>query len=502
MMRGGSCSRRLLLLCSLVSIGCSKASHVAELFNIEKSVDRDYADAVETWSPAAVGARFAMGDGLRTGPQASAKLELLSGGRVLMKSDTILRFMRQLGASRPAGELEVLSGELTVETDARDVGVGTARGVVRVSPHSSLRVRADSDKVRFDVLVGRVEYARDGTPQQTLAGSGFDLELLTPSVEPTPPPATPDAALVAQPAAPTEPAEERGSSRDGPLLRDLEFQESPQSVSFSMPIGETATVHDPTPPSDVRVTDTRCPALAVLEFDRGNGRFDAVRVRGSSQLRARLPVGSYRYRVRCVRNGRVELSPVGGGRLSVVRDAATRPLPVSAARITADADGRRYTVSYQNRLPIITLRWPEAPSAAEYTLQVQPEHDEAFTLRSKQPSVTLPAGRLGEGLHRFMFESGRAHSEQGLLGVSFDYRARTAYLTSPAEKQAQQGSAHLTGGSMSGSSVSVRGVPLKLDSQGRFATDVPVPDTGEALVVRVQHPSTGIHYYVRHIAGE
>ncbi|HKP55953.1 MAG TPA: hypothetical protein VJV78_04510 [Polyangiales bacterium] len=491
----------LALLWTLASIGCSKESHVAELMSIDKLVDRDFARAVNTWSPAAVGARFEMGDGLRTGPQASAKLALRSGGRVLMKSDTVLRFLSKLGTIQPAGLFEIVSGELTVETETHDVGIGTSRGVVRVSPNSALRVRAEPSKIRFDVLVGRVEYAHEGAPQQAAAGGGFEIELLKASVEPAavvaanpePAPAAPDAAVV-------EPAAERGSAKDGPLLRDLEFRDSPPSVTFSLPAGETATIHDPAPPTDVAVVETRCPGVAVLEFDRGNGRFDAQRVRGSSQLQVRLPAGNYRYRVRCVRNGRVELASAGSGRLNVTRDAATRPLPASSARITADADGRRYTVSYQNRLPIITLRWPEAPKANEYTLKVEPERAEAFSLSSKQPSVTLPAGRLGDGVHRFEFESGRARSEQGLLSVSFDYRARTAYLTSPADNQPpQEGSTRLAGGSMVGSSVSVSGTPLKLDSQGRFSADIPAPAAGQGLAVRVQHPSAGIHYYVRHV---
>jgi hypothetical protein len=248
--------------------------------------------------------------------------------------------------------------------------------------------------------------------------------------------------------------------------------------------------------------DTHCPGVSVLELDRGDGQFDAVRVRGNAELRARVPIGAFRYRVRCLREGRLELPPIRSGRLSVTRDTATRPLPVSAVRITADADGRRYTVSYQNRLPIVTLRWPGAPRAAEYTLRVQPEHAAEFTIRARQPSVTLSGGRLADGLHHFGFEAGSARSAEGTLNVVFDFRARTAYLTSPAEGQplaADRGDAHFAGGSVVGSSVSVQGVVLTLDGQGRFATNVAIPAGADGLAVRVQHPSTGIHYYVRHL---
>jgi hypothetical protein len=170
--------------------------------------------------------------------------------------------------------------------------------------------------------------------------------------------------------------------------------------------------------------------------------------------------------------------------------------------ITADADGRRYTVSYQNRLPIITLRWPDAPHATRYTLRAWPDRSAPFSVQAKQPSVTLPAGQLGEGLHRFAFEANGVRSEQGSLSVSFDYRARTAYLTSPIEGQravASSGGVRFEGGTLLGSRVTVQGVPLKLDSQGRFAGEVALPVGSSSTLVRVLHPSTGVHYYVRHL---
>jgi hypothetical protein len=114
--------------------------------------------------------------------------------------------------------------------------------------------------------------------------------------------------------------------------------------------------------------------------------------------------------------------------------------------------------------------------------------------------VTLPAGRLGEGLHSFSFEGGGRHSDQGLLRVAFDYKARTAYLTSPVEGQHKEGGkARVAGGSIIGSNVQVQGMAVPVDSQGRFSSDVLLPETASAVAVRVQHPSSGIHYYVRHL---
>jgi hypothetical protein len=250
------------------------------------------------------------------------------------------------------------------------------------------------------------------------------------------------------------------------------------------------------------MTFTDCPELGVLELDRGNGRFDALRVKGSGEVRARVPRGSFRYRLRCARAGHLQVAPVSTGRLTVKVDAATRPLPLAPATITADADGRRYNVSYQNRLPMITLRWPDAPHANAYRLFVRPDTGAQLSVDSSRTSITLQSGRVGEGLHQFWFETSdkKSRSEQGQLQVSFDYTARTAYLTSPVDGEgAQHGRARFAGGTLIGSSVQVQGVPAKLDAQGRFAANVELPEGAAGASVRVQHPSTGIHYYIRHL---
>ena len=479
--------------------GCRDGS-IAELASLEQHVERDFARAVGSWSGADVGARFAMGDGLRTGPRATARLTLSRGGKLLVKSDTTLRFLRSLPEEPNAQSIEVSTGELTVETGEIDLGVRTPRGVVKLAAQSVVKVRAQPDKVRFDVEVGRAEYASPTASQRARAGGGFELDVLPVAVErpATPQPSAAGDATGAPVPSPLLPAPEE----TGPLLKELQFQDAPAQVSVALAAGESATIHDPSPPTDLRLTSARCPGQAALELDLGNGRFDALRVRGSGELRARVPAGNYRYRVRCIRAGRLDGTAVSSGRLSVIRDAAVRPLPRKPVSITADADGRNYTVSFQNRLPTITLRWPEAPKASIYTLRVLPEREPPFEVRAKQPSITLAAGRLGEGQHRFEFSCEGARSEQGSIGVTFDYRARTAYLTSPVDGQARTSasSARFAGGTLIGSTVSIQGSAVKLDAQGRFAAEVPLPSEGAGLALRVMHPSTGIHYYVRHLA--
>ena len=490
----------VIVTCATLIAGCGKRAFSAELLEKELHVERDFAQAQNAWTAASSGDRLQMGDGLRTGGGAHALLGLPGGGKLLVKSDTIVRFAQSLEQGVPGEQLEVLQGELTIETGSIELGVRTARGLVRLERQSSISVQADPKKTRFDVRVGRVDYSVDGARKTAAAGSRFDLDVLAASVErPLPPPAsaansgqplTPDASNAAQATrAPTNPEPEET------------WAEPPPGALVTFNAGEAVTIHDPAPPSDVRVLFRACAqGSAVLELDRGSRRDLALRVRSTEdgQLRARVPRGSFRYRVSCAGN------PAGSqsGQVSVLADAATRPLPLVPVSITADADGRRYNVSYQTRLPTVTLRWPYAPHADTYRLFVQPAAAEPFQVDARQASVTLPPGRLGEGLHRFWFETpGRKRSEAGVLQVSFDYTARTAYLTSPRDGEARQnGQARFAGGTLLGSTVHVQGAAQKLDAHGRFSANVDMATDVDGASVRVAHPSTGIHYYVRHLA--
>jgi hypothetical protein len=496
----------LHLPCWVSCSSCRDTAFVAELVELERRVDRDFGRAPETWSPAKKGDRFELGDGVRTGAMALATLALPRRARLLVKSDTVVRFKRSLDDSSPHDQIEMSKGEVTIETGALDLGVSTSRGVVKLATESRVRMRAESQKTRFDVVVGRVEYSLDGAAHTVAAGNGFDLEVLRASVEKDPAPFAATAPPEPRPtsleenakAPPDEPAVEGGS---GKRLSDFSFPEPPPAAILTIPAGESATIHDPAPPTDVRITFSGCSELGVLELDRGNGKFDGPRARGDGEALASIPKGTYRYRLRCVHGGRVQNPAVRTGKLIVVPDAATRPLPNAPATITADADGRRYTISYQNRLPIITLRWPDAPRVNAFQLFVKPEQGAQFSVDSNKSSVTLAPGRVGEGVHQFWFETRDGkRSERGNLHVSFDFTARTAYLTSPVEgESAQGGTARFAGGVLIGSTVQAGGTALKLDGQGRFSTNVEVPAAGGGAYVRVQHRSTGIHYYLRHL---
>ena len=486
----------LFVTCAHACTSCDQQSFIAELVAQENKVERDFAKTQNQWNTAKAGERFKLGDGLRTGTAGQATLKLGQNGRLLVKGDTIVRFAQTHDvddANEPKPEFDVLQGELTIESGERQLGVHTSRGLVTVSKETTVRIRAEQDTTHFDVDVGLVEYMHNGAKQVAQAGGSFDVDVLEVSVEAQAAQATPAKPLTA--VAEDDSPEAKTNARP---TENYVFKESPVRAFFSVAAGETATVHDPAPPSDVAVAFGGCDDEMVLEIDQpGGGR---VRYRGRGEARAPLTRGNQRYRVRCLQDER--LGPVvRSGQLRVSVDAATRPLPLTPVTITADADGRRYTVSYQNLQPIITLRWPYAPKATKYHLVVQSAQGQQLSEDSAQAVITLQPGRLGEGLHRFWFEAaGGKRSETGSLQVSFDYAARTAYLTSPRDGEALKDNAtRLSGGTLLGSQVQVQGVALKTDAHGRFATTLAVPAEQSGAVVRVQHPSAGIHYYVRHL---
>jgi hypothetical protein len=151
-------------------------------------------------------------------------------------------------------------------------------------------------------------------------------------------------------------------------------------------------------------------------------------------------------------------------------------------------------------LPVVRLTWPNAPAATRYQLTLR-RKDRTFNYELKKPSHELRSGELGEGDYDFRFTSDAGSaSASGSLRIVFDNTARSAYLSSPAEGSSVEGSQILVAGAaLLRSEVSVDGVPVPLDAQGRFRVTVPKDPTHGTVTVRVSHPITGVHYYLRRL---
>lgn len=488
----------LLALAGACGDGCHGCddTHVAELVATHDIVDRDRAKTVEQWQRAVKGDRFHVGDAVRTGSRASAVLRLVPEGELRVKSGTVVRFQ-----DTPPGnpeQVRVEAGEIEIESAGVELDVRTLAGMARITRGSRVAVRHAEGQVRFDVALGRVQVEREDGVRSATTGEGFSVDVGPLAIEPTPPPSPPPAPLASPDAgivtiAETVPLEDLGEG----------FGVSPARAHLAIPGGESATVHDARPPTHVAIGFEGCTQGGIVEVGRGTGAYRHFRARGQGSAVVPLAAGTYRYRVRCVQGTRVEARAKHEGRLQMLRDAGVRRLPRTPPSVEIDADGRRYTVRYQNLLPKITLRWPGASDAVAYEIEVRSPNGGLRRESAPHANHVLRSGDLPEGDHRFRFLAGDGmRSPESTLRIAFDNTARTAYVSDPPEDSATPGAvARVAGAALRGSRVSAHGVELPLSDQGRFVADVPVPTATDALAIRVQHAATGVHYYLRHLAG-
>jgi len=487
----GRRARGLWLACLAVVVSCDAcgADDLAELRAIVGPVQRDYAASQGTWQNASAGSVFGVGDGLRTGTGARAELQLVPDGRLRVEADTVVRFSDvapDTAGGERQGTFDVETGSIELESGATELLIEAPAGLARVSKNSRVRVRGNSKTgVGLEVAVGRAQVERGS--EIISAGSGETLALSVGRVE----------VEREQPAAEPQPTPIAPAQEQPPQALPLEMgvEASLDSYELEVPAGETATIHDPHPPIAVGFKTDACEKGVELELRdlRGGGR----RIRAASVPAARLAAGSFRYSVRCV--GDASGSTRGNGLLRVVRDAGGRSLPRTAPKITLDADGRRYNLRYQNLLPELRLRWPRAPEASSYRLELVAEGGAVLREEASKPEVRLRSGRVREGEYRFSISAGGGvRSPETTLRVTFDDTARTAQLTEPKDLVFLPSSqVRVAGAALASSTVRVGNVALALGADGRFADTVQAPAPGRALAVRVQHPIAGVHYYVR-----
>lgn len=470
-----------MLFAWLLACGGSCGSdYIAELETLNGDVRRDESKAQGTWIGATAGDRLSMGDGLRTGSKSVARLKLFPEGTALVEPNTVMRFLAQApGQGRDRITLE--EGAVELEAQSLDLEVHTARAVARLEKGTRVRVRAGeggASDVRFDVLVGRVTVEHDGATTDLVEGGELELTGEAP----------PDPEKTAKPGVPNRQGDD--SPGDGTSAPEVIVRSD-----FALKGLENATIHVATLPLDVRVSlepcgDGSAPSLDVMG---PAGRNVLMPSRGNEHVIVRFGAGAYRLKLRCgKKNIRSE------GTLKVQRDPATMELPKTTPNVEVDADGRRYTVRYQNVLPVVSLSWSEAPPAAKYTLVVTKGSRE-LRYDLTQPKRELRSGELSEGEYQFSFAaSDGSRSASGGLRIIFDNTARSAYLSSPTEGAPRPAeSIPVAGTALLRSEVSVEGVPVALDAQGRFRASIPSDTTRGTLAVRVSHPVTGVHYYLR-----
>jgi hypothetical protein len=386
-----------------------------------------------------------------------------------VQSDTTIRLWR---GQRSGLRLQVQTGAAQVVAAQSALELQTDLGMAILQVGSELRVSPGRRGARYDVTLGRALLTtRDGQHQNIAEGETIGGE-----VAPEPAVAvggTTDGGVVVSPP-PPQPLEAAG---------DLELA-----------AGASAIIYDPVPPSRVQFAKPeRCSEGAQISLREAGG----PRTASLAEPLALAP-GSYNYQVACTNAAGEAAAAEWRGQLNVVRNAGTAQLPRTAPNNAIDADGRTYTVLFQNLLPVLAVRWPNAPAATSYSLSIKPETGAEQRLTVQKPRYVFAAGALPEGRHQLQFETSSAHSRVTTIDLRFDNAAPMASLKAPAVSGFEPGSSvHVAGLALPGSQVSVLGQKLALDGQQRFAGDVPLPAGTSSFAVRIHHPRTGTRYYVR-----
>ncbi len=488
----------LLLLAALVCLParCARRGDpVASLIESQGSVERS--DGSDAWTSVAPGFAFIVGDVLKTSAHAQARLRLTNGTVIRVLENARIRFARGTLPAAKSPNVNVELGSAEVESAAGEVALVTALGVARIERGARIRVSSDGARSTLEVIVGRAVLLAPGGELTVDPGKGVRLAIgdrhpelyqvvvgapIAEVAAPVPPPAPEPPRPVAPPESPSD----DGGHRRAPTTR----------ADATLEAGDGGTIHFAERTLALRLAfEQLCTGEATVEVKDSHG---SRVMTGGGAVVMKLHPGAMRYALRCS-DDRRGAKPRASGALTIKRDsgdvAVSRRAPVNVL----DADGRRYTVLFQTRPPALTFGWAAAPGGATgLSLHVESAVG-AQTFPTSTPSRRLASGTLAEGSYVWWFATadGRT-SPKTTVTIRFDNAAPTAqFFPNRSGGGAAPGSIAVDGVTIDGAKVSVGGHSLPIDERGRFRAMV-APLTGDdAIVVRLEHPRTGIHYYVR-----
>ncbi|MFT5359345.1 MAG: hypothetical protein ACI9KE_006588 [Polyangiales bacterium] len=493
--KGAAAPRRPFqaFFCAFVALGaCDCGDSVLATVSAQQgSVERDHASAMGRWGTAEIGSELRLGDGLQTGPEATASLDLASGVKMDLEPDTLIRF--RTAADEESQRVEVVSGEIVVETPADsdgDLELALELGDVRLAPGSQARIRADSS---IEVVVGLAVIERgDGTEETAQAGEVIGPDPGASDTGPEdagPEDAGPEDAGLGDTS--PEDAGPEDAGEDDAVDVGAALTPGPERADLLLAAGGRVTIHAPSVPVRIGVASPECAGQSILRV----GRRRALAVDGEAHLS--LPPGRHRWTLSCAG------SEVSRGSARILRDGGTRRMPSVPPRNVIDADGRPYSVLYQNQLPSVLVRWAGAQGGPPYRLTLQGPGGAAITRTGATPRFEFRSGQVREGTHSIQVRSASGDtSPTTRLTIRFDNAAPTASVSAPANGSFAPGaSVTVSGTAAPGWQVRVGGQELPLGAQYRFNGEVTAPLNRDSLVLQLVHPRHGTHYYLRRASG-
>jgi hypothetical protein len=442
-------------------------------------ITRDFAREPGRWLPASKGARFTLGDGLKTGAKDRANLRLADQSELSVLPNTTLRFLVDADATTGLN-VDLERGQAVVHSQ-RDLSLTTQVGQALLKAGSTIKLDRSPTDLGISVQLGSVRLTEaDGDTQWLEDGSSvrFDIGMatLTPSQPPDagPPDAEIDAEVDAGEAEPTE-----------------EELRPPENVQLSTPAGESFVLHVSELPVAVALDYShKCPGEAELEL---SGKRQRVRSRGHASVS--LNAGTRSYAVHCIgKGGRDRV--VARGTMRVVKDPGTRQLPPRPPTSFVDADGLAYTIYYPNQRPDIMLRWPSPPVESSYQLEIDGEVQSV-----PKPEYLIKSGELDDGIHQLSFRGTTRRSRTTTVEIRFDNNTPTASLSQPDERGFTPGTeVKVEGVALEAWKVSLEGGTITRQSGGRFSGTIAPSTERPDIAVRLSHPRLGVHYYLRRAA--
>jgi hypothetical protein len=268
----------------------------------------------------------------------------------------------------------------------------------------------------------------------------------------------------------------------------------PDYYDLRVQIGEdkSFTVHDPKGSTALQFAfNGKCPNGGTIEMDT-DARFRTARITaGKETANILADAGSWAWRLVCAGGG----TPAQG-RITVRKDAGTRPLPKDPPVNPIDADGRTYRISYQSLIPNVKIKVPGTGKKFKLHLATGGAEE---TFESDTPSFTIDGKKLREATYTYWVDrDGVKQDRASTLIINFDQTAPQVYIESPPNGKPFAPDIDVRGAVLPGWTAKVDVVEIPIDKNTRrFTATVRRPSDAQALAIRLSHPQRGVHFYLR-----